>query len=508
MTSSSNSPDKPIEKVSVTLNRKPAPTLVSFDLTAFPIDAPTHGRGIAWGDIDNDGDQDLYSGAIFVGVGACCIDRGAECAETTKYNCEQIIGGIYTKHGTACDEVECGEGGGKPGVDSGNGENQLFRNDGDGVFTDITDDVTGFDGVTRCCSFVDFDNDGDLDIYLVNSFATSHLLRNDGPGGFVDVAEGAIAGAAFNDATGAAWADIDRDGDMDAYVTTGPGFANQLVRNDLDNGNHWVQVKLVGTESNRSAIGALVHVTAGGLTQMREIRSGSGYFAQDQLAAHFGLGSADVIEELTITWPAGGVTSLQAVSVDQHLVIVEACDVGVDCADCNGNGEPDIGDLVSGVSADCNQNDVPDECDIADATSTDLDGNGVPDECEDCNGNAIPDVLDLENGTSADCNGNGIPDECDLEGDSTDCNDNGTLDECDIAENPDIDQDGDGVIDACAGVGDVNGDGNVDVEDLVTLILNWGPCPPEGPCVGDLDHSATVDVADLVIVILNWGMAP
>ncbi|MHC5002535.1 MAG: hypothetical protein ACYTJ0_05370 [Planctomycetota bacterium] len=142
-------------------------------------------------------------------------------------------------------------------------------------------------------------------------------------------------------------------------------------------------------------------------------------------------------------------------------------EVGLDCDD---SGELDLCEILDGLLDDCNTNGIPDACDISLGLATDLNGNDVPDNCEeDCNGNGVPDDVDIAQGTSQDGNGDGVPDEC----------------------APDI-------------PGDVDGDGDVDVDDLVQVILNWGACPGS-PCVGDVNEDGTVDVDDLVAVILNWG---
>ncbi|MDY7108618.1 MAG: sialidase family protein [Planctomycetota bacterium] len=106
-----------------------------------------------------------------------------------------------------------------------------------------------------------------------------------------------------------------------------------------------------------------------------------------------------------------------------------------------------------------------------------------------------------------DCNGNGIADPDDIaDGASYDCNDNGIPDECEIAADPELDADGSGVLDECEALGDLDGDGEVDTADLLTLLANWGDCPGGGePCPGDLDGDGDVDTADLLALLGNWG---
>jgi len=158
-----------------------------------------------------------------------------------------------------------------------------------------------------------------------------------------------------------------------------------------------------------------------------------------------------------------------------------------ECEDCNGNGILDDLDIADGTSQDCNGNQLPDECDIADGTSTDLNGNEVPDECEDCNGNGIPDDLDIADGTSQDCNDNAVPDSCDI--------DDGT--------SPDIN--GNGVPDECECLPDLNGDGQVAVQDFLWVLSDWGSC---AGCQSDLDGDGQVGVTDFLILLAHWGPCP
>ena len=178
-------------------------------------------------------------------------------------------------------------------------------------------------------------------------------------------------------------------------------------------------------------------------------------------------------------------------------------------ADSDGDGIPDDidnCDLYNPDQADCNDNGIGDVCDIDDGTSNDANGNGIPDECEDdCNANGIPDDWDIKTGWSQDCNGNLIPDECDIaSGDAADCNENFIPDECDIADGTSEDIDGDGVPDECQCHADANGDGVVDVNDLLAIISWWGSGNP----AYDLNFDGIVDVSDLLIVIAAWGACP
>jgi hypothetical protein len=121
---------------------------------------------------------------------------------------------------------------------------------------------------------------------------------------------------------GAAWGDYDDDGDLDLYVVR-DHQPNQLFRNAVGNSNHWLRVSLVGVQSNRAGIGARVEVVVGGVRQSREIEGGAGCLSQNSLAAEFGLGAATVVDLLTIRWPSGIVWDSASVAVDQRLTVVE-----------------------------------------------------------------------------------------------------------------------------------------------------------------------------------------
>jgi hypothetical protein len=133
----------------------------------------------------------------------------------------------------------------------------------------------------------------------------SQLFLNDGRGVFRDVA--AEAGALFAEpkvGRGVACGDFDRDGDVDLLITTNNGPA-YLYRNDQSSGNKSIQFRLVGTKSNRDAIGAELRMECGGVTQSRMVKSGSSYLSQSELPVTFGLGKHDQVDRVVIQWPSG-----------------------------------------------------------------------------------------------------------------------------------------------------------------------------------------------------------
>lgn len=186
-------------------------------------------------------------------------------------------------------------------------------------------------------SFFDYDNDGRLDLLVVNGSTLQQserpellepmpdqLFWNRSPDdGFYDVS--AVSGAHFDRelvGRGAAFGDYDNDGDLDVFVVNngGPGV---LLRNEGGNRNRWLEVRLEGSESNRSAIGTQLRLYAGGAVQAREIGAQSSYLSQNSLVAHFGLGEISEIDSLEIRWPAGGRQVLPDLPVDRMVRIVE-----------------------------------------------------------------------------------------------------------------------------------------------------------------------------------------
>ena len=114
---------------------------------------------------------------------------------------------------------------------------------------------------------------------------------------------------------GSAFADIDNDGDLDAFISNN----NQrpfLLRNDGGNRNHWIAVKTIGRVSNRDGIGAQVKVISGDLVQIEEVRSGSSYLSQNDLRLYFGLGRRERVDRVEIRWPSGIVQTLEEMAID------------------------------------------------------------------------------------------------------------------------------------------------------------------------------------------------
>lgn len=207
-------------------------------------------------------------------------------------------------------------------------------------------DATAGSGIPanlRGCSAVaaDFDNDMDLDLYVVTTTASHNtpnvMLENLGDGTFAPVPAGPAEGSPEGIGDVAITLDYDRDGWLDLFLVNGGGgmflqpgtpgaFADdgpaQLLRNITPNGNHWLGIELVGTGSNRDGIGARIVVTAGGVTQVREHSGGMHRFAQNH-GIHFGLGPNAIATQVEVSWPSGRHSVLVDVAADQYLTIIE-----------------------------------------------------------------------------------------------------------------------------------------------------------------------------------------
>jgi hypothetical protein len=215
--------------------------------------------------------------------------------------------------------------------------NNLYLNLGNGYFDDVTAAVGLAEASGQFVSwsgdFADFDNDGYLDLLISNGDAhrldtmeTMLLMNVSGPQGtrvFRDFTD--RCGPWFRQKSvgrGQAVLDFDNDGDLDFFLLN-LDRNSQLVRNDGDNAHHWLLVDLVGTRSNRDGIGSWVVLRAGDLRRIEEKRSATGYLSQNDPRLHFGLGEHEIIDELEIRWPSGAVQKLVTIQADQIMRVEE-----------------------------------------------------------------------------------------------------------------------------------------------------------------------------------------
>ncbi|MXV75460.1 CRTAC1 family protein [Candidatus Poribacteria bacterium] len=183
--------------------------------------------------------------------------------------------------------------------------------------------------------FADFNNDGWLDLFVANGHLDDNVAEIDPIGtyaqpnqlflsnggiNFVESVDVAITEQKVS--RGTAFGDIDNDGDVDIVISNLKDTPT-ILRNDSNDASQWLSIKLVGTHCNRDAIGARVTVVSEDLTQIREVKSGSGYISQNDLRLHFGLGNATQVDTLTVRWLCGKVQTLQNVETNQVLVISE-----------------------------------------------------------------------------------------------------------------------------------------------------------------------------------------
>jgi hypothetical protein len=218
----------------------------------------------------------------------------------------------------------------------------LYRASGDGSYVDVaTQSGVGLASKDRLgfgCVFMDADLDGWLDLAVVNGHIDDtvrnvrgvgyaqapQLFLNDEQGRFRDVAGG--IGGGFSQpkvGRGLAYGDFDRDGDLDLLMTTNNGPA-YLFRNDQLAGNQSIRIRLVGTKSNRDAIGSRVRIFHGETSQSRLVKGGSSYLSQSELPVTFGLGKRDKIDRLVIDWPNGATEEYKNLAAGRAYECVES----------------------------------------------------------------------------------------------------------------------------------------------------------------------------------------
>ncbi len=333
----------------------------------------------SWVDFDNDGDLDLYvinfneADFLYRNDGAGTFTRITTGPPVTDISFS--ISGVWADYDNDGDQDLFISNG-------GNQNNFLYRNEGNGVFTKITTGAIVNDGGSAIgCSWGDYNNDGNSDLFVANFLGQNNFLyRNDGPPNytFTKITAGVIVNDGGN-SVGSVWGDIDNDGDLDLFVGD-DGQNNSLYLNsgppdyvftkmttgsivndggntfgvtlcdydrdgDLDafaanrenqnnflyanngNSNHWVNILCVGVNSNRSAIGAKIGVKANfngtAIWQRREVAAQSGYNSQNGFPAAFGLGEATRIDSLIIVWPSRNRDTFVGIAVDQFLTITE-----------------------------------------------------------------------------------------------------------------------------------------------------------------------------------------
>ena len=335
--------------------------------------AANAGGGTKWSlavtsaDIDNDGDQDLYVAEDWRGGNTLLINGLAELGKlefTDKsdgYNV-QIAGNMMSSmfgdidNDGDLDLYSSNYRQSQPRNPERFNGNALFRNEfPDTVFTDISlESGTNAGHWGWGTVFLDVDFDGRLDIFEVNGWPAisagdvffeqpNLLFRNIDGIHFEEIGKSAgisrpktSEGAPLVDSRGLAKADIDNDGDEDIYIRNNRQ-SGVLLRNDYAGANHWLQVEARGTASNRFAIGTRFWVSAGGVTRTGYVTGGDSYLSQSSPVATFGLGETAVVDSLVVRWPAGGREVFFDLPADRRYLIVEG--EGIDTSTASESGD-------------------------------------------------------------------------------------------------------------------------------------------------------------------------
>ncbi len=279
-------------------------------------------------DYDNDGDQDLY------------LTHDANQANILYQN---DGAGYFTDVSASAGVNFAGQGMGVDAADYNNDgyldlyitnlyENVLFLNERNGTFSDqsvaagVTDRGMGW-GTT----WLDYDNDGWLDLYVCNetlfpvngNFYNNVMYRNLRDGSFSQTSNNSVLASPLS-GYGAVAADLDKNGLIDIVIAnSGLSDGNQLLQNQEQNNHHWVVLRLEGSQSNRSAIGARVTIKVGELELCDQVIAGNSFASQNSLRLHFGLGEHTQIDELDIYWPSGQKEHFEQLEVDRYYQIIE-----------------------------------------------------------------------------------------------------------------------------------------------------------------------------------------
>ena len=307
------------------------------------LDKPEYPIGVALGDYDNDGDLDLFvahPGAMGSGQGTDVLYRNEEgrifidvAKQAGVQKTANHMSAFFWDYDNDEDldlfvmGLRFGD------ID---GFNILYRNNGNGTFTDVTQAsgielVRGRNGEAFCwgANCGDYDNDGWLDICITYADIPTQLYHNNGDGTFTEVSK--VTGIGGMNSGIVSFLDYDNDGDLDIFTGANSSSINyqpaamqfSVYRNN-GTPNHWLQLKLVGAQSNRDAIGARIKVLSGGLSMLREVARSSGHaIAPDHLPAHFGLGQNRQTDVIEIRWPSGLVQSFTNIPANQRLTIHE-----------------------------------------------------------------------------------------------------------------------------------------------------------------------------------------
>ncbi|HEY5124791.1 MAG TPA: FG-GAP-like repeat-containing protein [Ignavibacteria bacterium] len=286
--------------------------------------------GCAWCDYDNDGYLDLY--VANAGPAADFLYHNNGNGTFTQITNDPIVNDVLHSSGGSWGDynndgyMDLFVSGGV----IGSGEDRLFRNNGNGTFTKITSDpIVTYNHWAGGSSWGDFNNDGYLDMFDGGYDGINLLFVNNGNGTFTRIDTGIIV-TDGNYKEGAGWCDYDNDGSLDLFVARNNYFGgNNCLYHNEGTINKWINIKCVGIVSNKSGIGAKLYLKAvingSPVLQMREISSqtGGSISGQNNLNAFFGLGNAAIIDSIKIVWPSGIIDKYGLIQPNRFLTAVE-----------------------------------------------------------------------------------------------------------------------------------------------------------------------------------------
>jgi hypothetical protein len=288
----------------------------------------TGGKSCAWLDIDNDGFEDCYVGRT--GSNLLYRNNGdgtfSEIASSAGVNDPCATAGVCSGdfNGDGFFDLYS--------VNISSPRNTLYMNNGNGTFTDVTMAAGVQDvGDGRTATFLDIDYDGLVDLFSSNHVYPNRLFRNNGDGTFTDIAS-SLGIQSPQDPFGTGFADFDGDGDLDAFLAT-HGNCDLLQCSGLV--NHWVILNLIGTESNINAIGAVVRCAFDSDTTWTRVDGGHGMGDLDSRQVELGLGLGYGAFEITVYWPSGNVETYSDLAPDNYYDITEGAGAAAEHSACS-----------------------------------------------------------------------------------------------------------------------------------------------------------------------------
>ncbi len=273
-------------------------------------------------DYDGDGDMDLFAGSNSGSNNALYRNDGSRSFVNTT-----TAAGLGCTLSTYAASAGDYNNDGWPDLYIGNhrgqlsaADNRLYRNNGDDTFTNVAE-ASGAEGQpsSRTCAFVDYNNDGWLDIMVNDHYHGNHIYRNDGDETFTEVAASLGLTGGFGDYFGMGWGDYDNDGASDLFVA-GHFHIYRLYQNQ-NCPNHWLKFRLLGTSANHHGVGARIDLWAGQLHTTRWCTAGEGENDFHSMEVEFGLGSASVADSVRVIWPGGAEQHFTNLEADQIMTV-------------------------------------------------------------------------------------------------------------------------------------------------------------------------------------------